>query len=101
MLTFSEAVWQATKRIPKGKVASYAIIAKMIKKPKAARAVGNALNKNPYAPIVPCHRVVKSDGSIGGFASGPKKKISLLSKEGIKIVNNKVQPLEKFLYTGK
>ncbi len=101
MVTFSELVWQATKRIPKGKVATYAIIAKMIKKPKAARAVGNALNKNPYAPIVPCHRVVKSDGSIGGFASGPRNKISLLSKEGVTIIKNKVSPLDRFLYKGK
>ncbi len=101
MVTFSELVWQATKKIPKGKVATYAIIAKMIKKPKAARAVGNALNKNPYAPIVPCHRVVKSDGSIGGFASGPRNKISLLNKEGVTIIKNKVTPLDRFLYKEK
>lgn len=101
MASFSELVWQATKRIPKGKVATYAIVAKMIKKPKAARAVGNALNKNPYAPIVPCHRVVKSDGSIGGFASGPRKKIALLATEGVIVIKNKVRPLESFLYKGK
>jgi O-6-methylguanine DNA methyltransferase len=100
-VTFNQAVWAATKKIPKGKVATYGVIAKMIRRPKASRAVGNALNKNPYAPQVPCHRVVRSDGSIGGFASGPKKKIALLTKEGVKISNNKVAPLDKFLYTGK
>lgn len=73
----------------------------MIRHPKASRAVGNALNKNPYAPQVPCHRVVRSDGAIGGFASGPKKKIALLTKEGVIVSHNKVAPLEKFLYTGK
>jgi len=96
--TFSESVWALTKRIPRGKVTTYAQLAKALKKPRAYRAVGNALNKNPYAPIVPCHRVIKSDGNIGGFALGSKKKINLLTKEGIKIVNYKVTPLEKFFY---
>ncbi len=98
-LTFSQEVWAATKKIPKGKVATYAIIARMIKRPKSARAVGNALNANPYAPVVPCHRVVRSDGSIGGFASGPKKKITLLTHEGVKIVNGKVTPLQNYLFS--
>ncbi len=98
MKTFSEQVWQVTKRIPKGKVATYSIIAKLIHKPKSARAVGNALNKNPFAPIVPCHRVVRSDGSIGGFASGSRKKIKLLRAEGVIVTNNKVANFEKYLY---
>lgn len=98
-MSFQQKVWQATKKIPKGKVATYAIIARIIGCPKAARAVGNALNANPYAPIVPCHRVIRSDGSVGGFASGNKKKISLLTAEGIAINQGKVTSLEKFLYT--
>jgi len=98
MKTFSEQVWQATKRIPKGRVATYALIAKAIKRPKSARAVGNALNKNPYAPIVPCHRVVRSDGFVGGFASGSEMKIKLLMREGVTIKNKRVASLEKFLY---
>lgn len=100
MANFSELVWQATRRIPKGKVATYAIIAKLIKRPKAVRAVGNALNKNPYAPTVPCHRVIRSDGLIGGFASGSNKKIKLLRSEKINIVKNKVTPLKDFLFKG-
>ncbi len=99
MLSFSQLVWKATKKIPKGKVATYQIIAKMIHRPKSARAVGNALNKNPYAPQVPCHRVVRSDGQVGGFASGASDKIKILKKEGITIINKKVTPLAKFLYS--
>ena len=87
---FQEKVWRATSRIPKGKVSTYSEIAKKIGKPKAARAVGNALNRNPYAPKVPCHRVVRSDGSIGGFAGGTAKKIKMLSGEGVEIRNGKV-----------
>jgi methylated-DNA-[protein]-cysteine S-methyltransferase len=98
-LTFSQEVWAATKKIPKGKVATYASIAQMIKRPHSARAVGNALNANPYAPVVPCHRVVKSDGSVGGFASGPKKKIALLTAEGVVIIKDKVTPLKRYLFS--
>lgn len=68
--------------IPKGKTMTYAQVAAAIGNPKAVRAVGNALNKNPFAPQVPCHRVIRSDGSIGGFASGSKKKRALLRSEG-------------------
>lgn len=99
VLSFSQKVWAATKKIPKGKVATYAIIAKMIKCPKSARAIGNALNANPFAPVVPCHRVIRSDGSIGGFASGSNKKIVLLTREGITIVKGKVVPLQKYLFS--
>lgn len=99
--SFAEQVWKACKRIPKGKVGTYATIAKMIGKPKSARAVGNALNKNPFAPVVPCHRVVRSDGSVGGFASGSPKKIRLLKSEGVEIKGSKVASLSEYLYVGK
>lgn len=97
-LSFREKVWSATKKIPQGKIATYAAIARMIKNPHSARAVGNALNANPFAPVVPCHRVVRADGSIGGFALGSKKKIALLRSEGIQIVNGKVASLQKYLF---
>jgi O-6-methylguanine DNA methyltransferase len=71
-------------------VISYKDIAEIIGCPRACRAVGNALHKNPWAPQVPCHRVVKSDGSIGGYAGGVKQKIALLKKEGIRIIKNKI-----------
>lgn len=96
---FNKAVWEATRKIPKGKVATYGILARKIGRPKSARAVGNALHKNPYAPAVPCHRVVRSDGSVGGFASGSKKKIAILAKEGIKIQNGKIVNVTKYLYS--
>ncbi|OGC05035.1 hypothetical protein A2276_03710 [candidate division WOR-1 bacterium RIFOXYA12_FULL_43_27] len=79
---FEEKVYKAVKKIPKGEVRSYEWVAKQIGRPKSVRAVGNALNKNPYAPIVPCHRVIRKDGSIGGFASGAGKKVELLKREG-------------------
>ncbi|MEI6529046.1 MAG: MGMT family protein [Candidatus Falkowbacteria bacterium] len=69
-------------------------------KPRAARAVGNALNKNTFAPQVPCHRAIRSNGEIGGFASGSKNKIRLLKKEGIEMHNNKID-LQKYFYEFK
>ena len=72
-------------KIPKGKVVSYLDVAKAINKPKAARAVANAIGKNPYAPIIPCHRVIRSDGSLGGYSGrgGIRMKKKLLKSEGI------------------
>lgn len=94
---FDEKVWALAKRIPKGKVTTYKLVARKLGT-KACRAVGNSLNRNPYAPEVPCHRVVKSDGSVGGFAKGTKKKIAMLRKEGVKINNNKIENLKEILY---
>ncbi len=87
---FAEQVYQITGKIKLGQVATYAQIAQKIGKPLAARAVGQALHRNPFAPQVPCHRVVKSDGRLGGFAGGNKKKLSLLRQEGIIIKNNRL-----------
>lgn len=95
MTSFEKKVYQAIKKIPKGRVATYRAVARAIGRPKAARAVGNALNKNPHAPQVPCHRVVKSDGTVGGYASGERKKISLLKREGVTIEKSKID-LNKF-----
>ncbi|MDD5136372.1 MAG: MGMT family protein [Candidatus Omnitrophica bacterium] len=80
---FERSVLRAILKIPRGEVRTYKWVAGAVGSPKACRAVGNALNKNPYAPAVPCHRVVKSDGSIGGFAKGPGMKRRLLKKEGV------------------
>ena len=72
------------KKIPKGRVKTYKQVANAINKPKAARAVANACAKNPYSPKVPCHRVIRSDGTLGGFSGpgGTKAKKKLLKKEG-------------------
>jgi methylated-DNA-[protein]-cysteine S-methyltransferase len=96
-MNFNEKCYRILKKVPKGKVTTYKEISKAIGSPKAARAVGNAMNKNPYAPGVPCHRVVCSDGKVGGFASGSVKKIEMLKKEGIEIADGKVD-LSKFLH---
>ena len=72
-MTFSQKVWALTARISKGKITTYGKIAEALGG-KGYRAVGNALNRNPYAPTVPCHRVVGSDGKLTGFASGLPKK---------------------------
>ena len=86
---FNEKCYAILSKVPKGKVTTYKALAEALNT-KAYRAVGNAMNKNPYAPKVPCHRVVGSDGSMTGFASGIKNKIKMLKKEGIEIKNNKV-----------
>ena len=96
MKNFNERCYLILRKVPKGKVTTYKEIAKSLNS-KAYRAVGNAMNKNPYAPKVPCHRVVKSDGKVGGFASDTKKKIKMLKEEGIEISNNKIS-LKKYLY---
>ncbi len=94
---FTEDVYEIVKKIPKGKVMIYSDVAKAIGKPKSARAVGNALGRNKNLVVIPCHRVLRSDGSLGGYAGGIKKKISLLQEEGV-ICKNKKVDLEKFLY---
>lgn len=94
---FEIKVLAKVKKIPRGKIRTYKEIAIATGRPKAARAVGNALNKNPWAPKVPCHRVVKSNGEIGGYARGAKKKIALLKKEGIKIKRSKILNFNKYL----
>ncbi|MCX6706697.1 MAG: MGMT family protein [Candidatus Woesearchaeota archaeon] len=96
--SFDEKVWNLTAKIPKGKVTTYRLIARKLGT-TAYRAVGNALNRNPHAPRVPCHRVVKSNGEVGGFAQGTRQKIKMLRKEGIKIKNNKIEYFEKVLFS--
>ena len=97
-MSFNEEVWNLCKKVPKGKITTYKAIANALDT-KAYRAVGQALNKNPYAPIVPCHRVIASNGHLHGFAHGLKKKKKILEKEGVKIKNNKVVNFEKIFYS--
>ncbi len=81
MLSFQEKVFKVVKRIPRGKVLSYKTVAQRAGKPKAWRAVGNILAKSKK-PDVPCHRVVRADGKIGGYNRGTRRKKELLEKEG-------------------
>jgi len=99
MSVFAEQIYQVLRQVPRGSVTTYAALAKRINS-KAYRAVGMVLSKNPYAPIVPCHRVVRSDGTIGGFMgqkNGPAvmKKKKMLEAEGIIFVEDRVKDFEK------
>ncbi len=96
MKSFNEKCYELLKKVPKGKITTYKEIANALNT-KAYRAVGNAMNKNPYAPEVPCHRVINANGSLGGFASGLKNKIKILKEEGVEIKENKIN-LDKYLY---
>ena len=82
LTNFQKKVYDIVRKIPKGKVLSYSKVAKLTGRPRAWRAVGNVLNKN-RAPKIPCHRVIKSNGEIGGYKSGTKKKKFLLKREGV------------------
>lgn len=86
---FKARVFKVVKKIPKGKVMTYRGIAKRSGFPRAWRVVGNILNKNKDNKI-PCHRVIRSDGKIGGYNRGVKRKIYLLKKERIKIDRNRI-----------
>ena len=79
---FQRAVLEAVRSVPFGRVVPYAELARRIRRPKASRAVGNALGANPIAVVVPCHRVVRSDGSLGGYTGGAEIKKHLLALEG-------------------
>ena len=82
---FQKKVWNYLKTIRKGSVKNYKQVAIAINSPKSARAVANAVGKNPFAPKIPCHRVIRSDGSLGGYSGkgGVKTKKLLLKREGI------------------
>ena len=78
---FQLSIWDALRQIPKGKTTTYAQIAEAIGRPKAVRAVGTAIAANPIAFLIPCHRVIRSDGSIGGFRWGLECKMKMLEWE--------------------
>ncbi len=98
--TFNDSVYAMTSLIPMGKVTTYGAIAKAIGSPHAARAVGNALGANSNPIVVPCHRVVRGDGGLGGYSGGegPVTKAKLLAREGVKVSGGKVS-LGMYLFT--
>ena len=95
-VSFNERCYTVLKKVPAGRVTTYKALAHAFGT-RAYRAIGNALNKNPFAPSIPCHRVVNANGKLGGYADGPSKKIELLKKEGIEIKDNRVD-LRKYEY---
>lgn len=98
MTSFQSQCYEALKTIPSGNVISYGGLAGMIGRPNAHRAVGSAMNKNPFAPTVPCHRVVKSNGELGGFADDISVKIKRLQKEGVHVLNNRIVNFQSVLF---
>ena len=102
MISFNEKCYSLLKKVPEGKITTYKEIANALNT-KAYQVVGSAMKNNPYAPEVPCHRVVKSNGSIGGFGGQTKgkkiqEKISLLKEEGIEFEDKKIKNFEEVLF---
>jgi methylated-DNA-[protein]-cysteine S-methyltransferase len=97
--SFSDSVYAMTSMIPMGRVSTYGAIAKAIGFPGAAQAVGQALGANPNPIVVPCHRVVRSDGVLGGYSGGegPTTKEKLLAREGVQVSAGKVN-LSKYIF---
>lgn len=95
---FQMSVLLADRAIPRGRVSSYKLIAEHLDKPKGARAVGAALADNPFPLVIPCHRVIRSDGGLGGFQYGLKMKKRLLEMEGVAFLNDDHAATREFFY---
>ena len=96
--SFNSRCYSLLKKVPPGRVTTYKAIANALGT-RAYRAVGNAMNKNPHAPHVPCHRVVNSNASLGGYAGEEKIKIELLKHEGVEVKNNKIVDFENKFFS--
>lgn len=97
MTEFQKLCYYTLKHhVPAGSVITYGNLAILMGHPNAYRAVGSAMNKNPYAPEVPCHRVIKSTGELGDYAFGSALKQKRLQEEGVRVVNNKVVNFKDF-----
>lgn len=94
---FQVRVLDLVSKIPEGKVTTYKEIARALGSPNACRAVGNVIARNPCPLKIPCHRVMRSDGKLGGYRFGSKRKARLLAKEGIKIKGEKVN-IKKYVF---
>ena len=82
---FARRVWKVTSTIPAGETRTYQWVARQTGNPRAARAVGRVLAKNPLPVVIPCHRVIRKDGSLGGYTLGKRKKEVLLKQEALKL----------------
>lgn len=98
MNDLEKRVYRNLLKVPKGKVTTYGELAKAAGIANGQRAVGRIMNKNPFPVIIPCHRVVKSDGKIGGYFYGQDVKSKMLSTEGVMIKNGKIQNWEKSVF---
>jgi len=97
-MSLDKKIYKKLLEVPKGKITTYGELAKAVGLKNGQRAVGKIMNNNPYPVIIPCHRVIKSDGKIGGYAYGEEIKSNMLTKEGVKIQNGKILDLENTIY---
>lgn len=101
MAKFQASVLELVSKVPKGKVTTYKELARALGRPRAWRAVANALAKNPSPVKIPCHRVIRSDGKVGGYKLGGKRKAELLLGEGVAIKRGKVDIKKFFIKLSK
>jgi len=97
-MSLDKKIYEKLLKVPEGKITTYGELAKAVGFTNGQRAVGKIMNKNPYPVIIPCHRVVKADGKVGGYAYGEKIKINMLKKEGVKINDGKIKDWEDTFY---
>ena len=97
-MSLDKKIYKKLLEVPKGKITTYGELAKAVGLKNGQRVVGKIMNKNPYPVIIPCHRVVKSDGKVGGYAYGEEIKSDMLTREGIVIKNGKILDLENTIY---
>lgn len=97
-MSLEKTVYKKLLEVPNGKVTTYGELAKAVGLVNGQRVIGKIMNKNPYPSIIPCHRVVKSDGKLGGYAYGAIVKKNMLEKEGLKIKNGKISDWEEKIY---
>ena len=97
-MSLEKKVYQKLLKVPKGKVTTYGELARAVGLKNGQRVIGKIMKNNPYPVIVPCHRVIKSDGQIGGYAYGKKAKENILTKEGLEIKNGKVADFDDKIF---
>ena len=97
-MNMDKKIYKILLEVPEGKVTTYGELAKAVGFTNGQRAVGKFMNKNPFPVIIPCHRVVKSDGKIGGYAYGEEIKTNMLKNEGIRIKDGKILDWEKTVF---
>ena len=97
-MSIDKLVYKKLLQVPEGKITTYGDLANAVGLKNGQRVIGRIMNKNPFPVIIPCHRVVKSDGKVGGYAYGENIKKNMLSKEGIKIKNGKIEDLKNVLH---
>lgn len=93
-MSIDKKIYKKLLEVPEGKITTYGELAKAVGFHNGQRVIGNIMNKNPYPVIIPCHRVVRSDGRVGGYAYGEKVKVNMLTKEGLEIKNGKISDFE-------